>query len=89
LGRFETLSAQCDRTRPSCFGECVRDACERILERLGLRRGTRVLSMRLGAVGILFHLRAGTTAIQRRVLVVGATHAGVQIDELIFIEQGE
>jgi hypothetical protein len=45
--------------------------------------------MSLGAVRVSFHLRAGTAAIQRRVLLAGASHASVQIDELIFIEEGE
>jgi hypothetical protein len=45
--------------------------------------------MSLDAAGVLSHLRAGTTAIQRCVLVACSAHAGVQIDEFIFIEHSE
>jgi hypothetical protein len=88
-GRLEALGAQFSRTGASGFGEVTRDSCERIFECLGLRRGTRMLSMSLDAAGVRFHLRARTAPIQRRVLVAGATYASVQFDELVFIEPGE
>ena len=87
--RVEAFGAQCGRAGPGCPRERARDAGQRVLERLRLGGGARVLRMSLGAVRVGSHLRARATSIQRRVLLARATDARVELDELVFVELGE
>src|SRR5262249_20462136 len=66
-----------------------RDPCQGVFERLGLGRGAGMLGVRLGAPGVGLDLCARTTAIERRVLVARATHARVEVDELVLVEERE